>query len=111
MLGGISPDQIRRIVPEARSAGRSPLPAVGDAALRECAMRIGEAQGLKGRLARELTPTFRRWPSPGTGPRQENRRRQAVPGRMSLRARLSSDRWDFSSPCRRFGPTTQTDHA
>lgn len=56
MLGGASPDQIRRIVQEARSAGRSPLPPADDPALRDRAMAIVEAQGVGDRLARELTP-------------------------------------------------------
>ena len=56
MLGGVSPAQVRRIVQEARSAGRSPLPPADDPALPDRAMRIAEAQGLRDRLVRELTP-------------------------------------------------------
>ncbi len=56
MLGGVSPDRVRHIVQEARSAGRSPLPPANDPALRQRAMRIVEAQGIRDRLVRDLTP-------------------------------------------------------
>lgn len=57
MLGGVSPDQVSRIVREAGSAGRSPLPSSSDPELRARAMGIVEARGIRDRLARKLTPT------------------------------------------------------